>query len=124
LTGFPFAVNLARGYPRYNPGEYSANELLERGEVDACLLVGSESCRELSPAAKRALGQIPTIALDYPNASAALDATVQITTAIYGIHAAGTAYRMDEVPIPLRQLLPTDYPSDEMVLHRIAAQLA
>ena len=45
LTGFPFAVNLARGYPRYNPGEYSANELLERGEVDACLLVGSEACR-------------------------------------------------------------------------------
>jgi formylmethanofuran dehydrogenase subunit B len=28
--------------PRYNPGEYAANELLERGEVDLCLLVGSE----------------------------------------------------------------------------------
>ena len=67
LTGFPFAVNLSRGYPRYNPGEYSANELLELGEVDACLLVGSEAFRDLSPRAQRAIEQIPTIALDYPN---------------------------------------------------------
>ena len=27
-TGFPFSVNLNRGYPRYSPGEYSANALL------------------------------------------------------------------------------------------------
>src|SRR5690606_23221433 len=36
-TGYPFSVNLAKGYPRYNPGEFSANGLLERQEVDACL---------------------------------------------------------------------------------------
>lgn len=123
LTGFPFAVNLARGYPRYNPGEYSANDLLERGEVDACLLVGSESCCELSPNAQRSLTRIPIIALDYPNISPPVSTTVQITTAIYGIHAAGTAYRMDEVPIPLRRLLPSIYPSDEEALHVISAQL-
>jgi formylmethanofuran dehydrogenase subunit B len=119
LTGFPFAVNMSRGYPRYNPGEYSANELLEQGEVDACLLVGSESCRELSPQAQRALAHIPTIALDYPNITPEFEATVQITTAIYGIHAAGTAYRMDEVPIPLRRLIASSYPSDEYVLRAI-----
>ena len=122
-TGFPFAVNLARGYPRYNPGEYTASELLERGEVDACLLVGSEAVAELSPTAQRALGQIPTIALDYPNQRPGLDATVQFTTAIYGIHAPGTAYRMDEVPIPLRQLLPARYPLDDQVLNDILRQL-
>jgi formylmethanofuran dehydrogenase subunit B len=124
LTGFPFAVNLARGFPRYNPGEYSANELLERGEVDACLLVGSESCGDLSSAAQRALSQLPTIALDYPNAVAPFDATVQFTTAIYGIHAPGTAYRMDEIPIPLRQLCESDYPTDETVLRDLAAHIA
>src|SRR5205823_6229760 len=59
LTGFPFAVNLARGFPRYNPGEYSANELLERREIDACILVGSESVADLSPAAQQAIEQIP-----------------------------------------------------------------
>jgi formylmethanofuran dehydrogenase subunit B len=120
LTGFAFAVNLSRGYPRYNPGEYTANELLERGEVDACLLVGSECCRDLSPRARTAIESIPTIALEYPHVEPELAATVQFTTAIYGIHAAGTAYRMDEVPIPLRQLISSDYPSDEEVLTAIA----
>jgi formylmethanofuran dehydrogenase subunit B len=122
-TGFPFAVNLARGFPRYNPGEYSANELLERGEVDACLLVGSEPCRDLSSRAQHRLKQLPTIALDYPNAEPAVEATVQFTTAIYGIHTPGTAYRMDEVPIPLRRLVPTIYASDDEVLRDISAVL-
>jgi len=120
LTGFAFAVNLSRGYPRYNPGEYTANELLECGEVDACLLVGSECCSDLSPRARTAIESIPTIALDYPHVEPELAAAVQFTTAIYGIHAAGTAYRMDEVPIPLRKLVSSDYPSDEEVLAAIA----
>jgi formylmethanofuran dehydrogenase subunit B len=123
MTGFPFAVNYSRGYPRYNPGEYSANELLERGEADACLLVGSESLADLSASAQRAIRRIPTIALDYSNATSPLDATVQITTAIYGIHAPGTAYRMDEVPIPLRRLMPACHPTDDEALTAIAARL-
>jgi formylmethanofuran dehydrogenase subunit B len=123
MTGFPFAVNLARGYPRYNPGEYSANELLERGEVDACLLVGSEPCAELSARARQAIEQLPAVALDYPNVEPAIEATVQITTAIYGIHASGTAYRMDEVPIPLRRLVATSLATDDDVLRAISAAL-
>jgi len=123
LTGFAFAVNLARGYPRYNPGEYSANELLERNEVDACLFVGSEAFGDLSPAAQRVAERLPTIALDFPNVTPSLAATVQFTTAIYGIHAAGTVYRMDEVPIPVRKLLESDLPTDEDVLRAIAARV-
>jgi formylmethanofuran dehydrogenase subunit B len=123
MTGFAFAVNLARGYPRYCPGEYSANELLERSEIDACLLVGSEPVVDLSRAARRTLEGLPTIALDFPNVAPALDATVQITTAIYGVHAPGTVYRMDEVPIPVRQLISSAYPTDEEVLDAITARL-
>jgi formylmethanofuran dehydrogenase subunit B len=124
LTGFPFAVNLARGYPRYNPGEYTASDLLERSEADACLLVGSESCRELSSRAQEAIALIPTISLDYPHVLPAIDATVQFTTAVYGIHAPGTAYRMDEVPIPLRRLVAAPYPSDDEVLGHVTRHLA
>jgi formylmethanofuran dehydrogenase subunit B len=123
-TGFPFAVSLSRGYPRYNPGEYSANELLARGEVDACLLVGSEAFTELSPSARRAAERLPTIALDYPHVQPPLKATVQITTAVYGIHAPGTAYRMDEIPIALRQLTKSIYPLDDEFISAIAAKLS
>ena len=30
-TGYPFGVNLSRGYPRFNPGEFSTVDLLVRG---------------------------------------------------------------------------------------------
>ena len=118
-TGYPFSVNLGRGYPRYNPGEFSANGLLERGEVDLCLLVGGEAVPKMSPAARRHLETIPTILLDYPTVPVHLEPQVQFTTAVYGVHLPGVVYRMDEVPIPLRQILPASYPSDAEVLQRI-----
>ena len=123
-TGFPFSVNLSRGYPRYNPGEYSANDMLERGEVDACLFVGSEGVSAMSPKAVAHLKRIPTIALDHPTVESAIPPTVRFTTAVYGVHLPGTAYRMDEVPIPLRQVLPSNYPSDADVLNRIQERVA
>lgn len=121
-TGYPFSVNLARGYPRYNPGEYSAQDMLERGEADACLLVGSEGVARFSSTALAHLRRIPTIALDYPMVDSAVPPTVRFTTAVYGVHRPGTAYRMDEVPIPLRAFLATGYPSDGDVLKMIGKQ--
>lgn len=119
-TGYPFSVNLGRGFPRYNPGEFSANSMLERGEADACLLVGSEGVSRFSPEAADALRRIPTIALDHPTVASFIDPTIRFTTAVYGIHRPGTAYRMDAVPIPLRAILRSDYPSDDEVLWMVA----
>jgi formylmethanofuran dehydrogenase subunit B len=118
-TGYPFSVNLARGYPRYNPGEFSANDLLEHGEPDVCLLVGSLGARRFSSRARTNLGRIPTIVLDPPTGVPEIQGTVRFTTSIYGIHLPGTAYRMDEVPIPLRAALPARYPSDADVLESL-----
>ena len=122
-TGYPFGVNLSRGYPRYNPGEFTANEMLERGEVDACLLVGSEGVSRFSAAAKAHLRRIPTIALDYPTVDSLIPPTVRFTTAVYGVHRRGTAYRMDGVPIPLRTFLSSAYPTDDEVLRGIEDQV-
>ena len=118
-TGYPFSVNLSRGYPRFNPGEFSAQELLERGEPDACLLLGSEGVEWFSPRAVDALRRIPVIAIDHPTVKSAIPPAVRFTTAVYGIHRAGTAYRMDEIPIPLRAILPSQYPSDDEILKRL-----
>jgi formylmethanofuran dehydrogenase subunit B len=122
-TGYPFSVNLARGYPRFNPGEFTAHDLLLRGEVDACLLVGSFGVRRFSPEAIANLRRIPTIVLDPPTMESLTPPTVRFTTAIPGVHVPGTAYRMDEIPIPLRVLLPARYPSDADVLEAIRGRM-
>jgi formylmethanofuran dehydrogenase subunit B len=118
-TGYPFGVNLARGFPRYNPGEFTANDMLERGETDACLFVGSEGAGRFSDAARSHLRRIPTIALDHATEEQCWPATVRIMTAVYGVHRPGTVYRMDGVPVSLRPFLSTDYPTDADVLGQI-----
>ncbi len=114
-TGYPFGVNFARGYPRYNPSEFTGPDMLARGEVDVCLIVGVEP-HDLPATLVANLRQIPVILLSAPGVAAAVPPAVRFTTAVYGVHRPGTAYRMDEVPVPLKVLLPTDYPSDGEVL--------
>ena len=45
------------------------------------------------------------------------------TWATYGINTAGTVYRMDDVPIPLRPAFESPYPSDEVVLRRMEKRI-
>ncbi len=118
-TGYPFGVNFAAGYPRYNPGEFTGPEMLARKEIDACVLVGSDTARDLPPAALAHLHTIPVIRLDSPGVRSPVNAAVRFTTAIYGIHRPGTAYRLDEVPIPLPMILESNLPSDGDVLNAI-----
>jgi formylmethanofuran dehydrogenase subunit B len=122
-TGYPFSVNLARGYPRYNPGEFTGHDMLLRGEADACLLVGGQGVRRFRPEAVAALRRTPTILLDGPAAESPAPPAVRVTTAVYGFHLPGAVYRMDEVPIPLRAVAPADYPSDAEVLRGIQERL-
>lgn len=116
LTGYPFAVDFSRGYPRYNPGEYSAVDRLVRGEADSALIIASDPGANLPGAAREHLARIPTISLDTRVNVTARLARVHITTAPYGISAGGTVYRMDDIPITLRPTVPSPFPSDEAVL--------
>jgi formylmethanofuran dehydrogenase subunit B len=122
-TGYPFSVNLGRGYPRYNPGEFSAWRMLERREADACLLVGSEGVARFSDRARDELRRLPVVVLDYPTTNLDFVPTVRFTTARYGVDVPGTAYRMDEVPVPLKGFLPSAHPTDELVLIEILKSL-
>jgi formylmethanofuran dehydrogenase subunit B len=122
-TGYPFSVNFGPGHPRYNPGEFTAQDVLIRGEADVCLLVGSGGVRRFSAEGVAALERTPTIALDGPQDESLGKPLVRFTTAVPGVHVAGTAYRMDEVPIRLRPILPKEYPSDAEILDGILARL-
>lgn len=118
-TGFPFGVNLGRGYPRFNPGEFTSVDLLGRGETDAALIIAADPAANFPQGAIEHLRRIPVIVLDPKTTHTSKLARVAITTATYGINVPGTVYRMDDVAISLRPALPSPYPSDEEVLTRI-----
>lgn len=120
-TTYPFGIHLGRGYPRFNPGEFSTVDLLVRGDTDATLVLGADPGATMPQPAIEHLKRTPTIVLDPKVTHTSRLARVHITTAASGISAAGTVYRMDEVPLPLRPPLKSPYPTDEDVLGRIIA---
>lgn len=122
-TGYPFGVSFGRGYPRFNPGEFTTVDLLTRGEADAALVIAADPVANFPRPAIEHLRRIPTVVLDPQASETAKIARVAFTTAIYGINVAGTVYRMDDVPIRLRPALPSKYPSDEEVLKGIAKRI-
>src|SRR5205085_10062933 len=68
--------------------------------------------------------RIPTIVLAPHITHTSKLAKVHFTTAPQGIAAPGTAYRMDELPMPLKPALKSPYPSDEEVVRRINEAIA
>ena len=92
-------------------------------EADAALIVASDPVASLPGKAARRLAEIPTIALDTHESETTRIAKVAFTTATAGIHVEGTVYRMDNIPIRLRKVLPSPYPSDEEVLSRLLARV-
>lgn len=118
-TGYSFGVSLGRGFPRFNPGEFTATDLLARKEADAALIIASDPMSNFSQAARDHLKNIPSVVLDPKRSDTAEVATVSFTTSTYGINTAGTVYRMDDVPIPLRPAFESPYKSDYELLKMI-----
>lgn len=115
-TGYPFGVNLSRGYPRFNPGEYTAADILARKEADAALIIASDPMANFPQPACDHLASIPYIALDPQDSATTRAAAIAFTVATYGINVPGTVYRMDDVPIPLRPAFDSPFPSDLDIL--------
>ena len=122
-TGYPFGVNLGRGYPRFNPGEFTTSDTLARGEADAALIIASDPMSNFSQPAREHLASIDSVVLDPKLSDTAKVATVAFTTSTYGINEPGTVYRMDDVPIPLRPAFESPYRSDYKILKAIEVRV-
>jgi formylmethanofuran dehydrogenase subunit B len=113
-TGFPGAVSFTRGYPRYGPGEYSGDAVLERGDADLCLLVGCDPARHLSAGARQALARTRTVTIGgrRPDRGLFIEAAPFEATP-------GTVCRMDGILVrqPTRT---TPQPTEASILGRIA----
>ena len=120
-TGYPFAVDFSKGYPRYNPGDTSAVDILTRGECDAALVVASDPVSNFPVAASRHLSRVPLVTIDPHITPTTLASDIVIPSSFVGIETAGTVYRMDGVVLLTRKLVetPKGVKSDEEILNAI-----
>lgn len=120
-TGYPYGVDFSRGYPRYNPGEFTAIDLLSKGEADAALIIASDPGSTFPKDAAKSLAKIPVITLDQKITPTTMLSEVVIPVATAGVEAEGTAYRMDGVPLKLSKILdpPEGVRSDREILAMI-----
>jgi formylmethanofuran dehydrogenase subunit B len=108
-TGYPFAVDYSRGYPRYAPTQRGLDRL-QAGGFSTVLIVGSPPPDTRSTAAS---GHTNIIAIGPRVSQAFFSARVAIDTGVAGIHEAGTGYRLDEVPLSLRPPLASQRSTSE-----------
>ncbi len=118
-TGYPFGVNFNRGYPRFNPGEFTTVDTLSRGDADAAMFIASDPACNFPKAAIEHMKKIPVISLDTKQTETSNLAHVAFATSTYGINTGGTVYRMDDVPITMRPAFDSPYPDDEEILTAI-----
>jgi formylmethanofuran dehydrogenase subunit B len=97
-TGYPFAVDYSRGYPRYTPGERGLDRLAS-GAFRAVLLAGRPT---LDGVTSSSFSDASLVAVGPGASQTPFPTRVAIDTGVAGIHESGMAYRMDEVPLPLR----------------------
>jgi formylmethanofuran dehydrogenase subunit B len=125
VTGYPYAVDFSQGYPRYNPGDTTAIDILARGDCDAALVVASDAVSNFPVEISRHLTKIPVITIDpHPSATTVISEVVFPTT-IVGIETGGVIHRMDGVAIMTKPVLspPPGIHSDVEILHDILAHV-
>jgi formylmethanofuran dehydrogenase subunit B len=115
-TGFPAAVSFARGHPRE---ELGAAALLERGEVDAALVVAADPLERLPM-----LRELPLVVVDARATATSQAARVAFATAPDGIEVPGTVHRMDGVPVPLRAPLAAELGRAGLSIEDVLAAIA
>jgi formylmethanofuran dehydrogenase subunit B len=98
-TGYPFAVDFASGTPRYRPELPGSAAVADA----AAVVIAGDPTAVPAPLARGLEGRA-TITIG-PRASAAAFSLVAIDTGVAGVHEAGTAYRLDDVPLPLTPAL-------------------
>ena len=120
-TGYPYSIDFSRGYPRYNPGEFSSVEVLLKNQVDVSLIVASDPASNFPAASVKNMFKHPLISIEPHETPTSAFADVILPAAYAGIEVEGTAYRMDNVPIRLRKVkdAPGDVLSDKDILEKL-----
>lgn len=99
LYGYPFGLDFSRGYPRYNPGEYTAVDLLREKDVDAALIVSADPVSHFPAACAEYMAEIPVACIDISPCPTTMISDVVLPGVIDAMECDGTFYRLDDVPV-------------------------
>jgi len=124
-SGYPYAIDFSLGYPQYNPGETSVVDILLRKESDASLVIASDPASNFPKKAIEHMTKTPLIVIDPHMNVTSMVGDIVFPSTIVGVEKAGTAYRMDHVPLPLKKVVepPEGLLSDEEILTRILKEV-
>jgi len=122
LYGYPFGLDFARGYPRYNPGEYTMVDVLRNRDVDAAFVMCADLVCHTPADCASYLAEIPMVCLDIAPCPTTVASDVVLPGVIDAMESAGTFYRLDNVPIYFEPF--TDSPfeytqSNEDTMHQL-----
>lgn len=102
LYGYPFGLDFGRGYPRYNPGEFTTVDVLRERDVDAALVLSADLVSHLPATCAKYLAEIPMVCIDIAPCPTTLASDVVLPGVIDAMECDGTFYRLDDVPIYFR----------------------
>jgi formylmethanofuran dehydrogenase subunit B len=118
-TGYPMGVTFQPGYPQYAAARRGIS--LAAGAAAAILVVGAVGALGDGDGLAAAAGRVPVVVVGPRASEAAFPVRVAVDTGLAGIHEGGTAYRMDEVPLPLRPPLAADRTAVDVCAALLAA---
>ncbi len=120
-TGLPFLVDFTSQTPKPYP---SMQEGLRNNEFDAALIVGWDALSFLPGPIAKSLQSIPIISLSTQPTMTTRESMVVIPTALTGVEADGTVYRMDGVAVPLKPFAkaPQNIPTEHQVITHLLTQ--
>jgi len=99
MYGYPFGLDFMRGYPRYNPGEFTTVDLLREKDVDAAFVVCTDLLNQIPADCAAYLAEIPMICLDIAPCPTTVASDVVLPGVIDAIECEGTFYRLDDVAV-------------------------
>ncbi len=126
MYGYPFGLDFTRGYPRFNPGEFTTVDMLRERDVDAALVVCSDLISSLPADCAIYLAEIPLICLDIVPCPTTIISDLVLPGVIDAMECDGTFYRQDEVPVYLEPFTSSPFEftkSNEDTLRQLFAKI-
>lgn len=99
MYGYPFGLDFMRGYPRYNPGEFTTVDLLREKDIDAAFVICTDLLNQIPADCAAYLAEIPLICLDIAPCPTMVVSDVVLPGVIDAMECEGTLYRLDDVAL-------------------------